>query len=104
MEIVINFGIGLLGIVTYIVFVSKDELIDKRYTLKIHFQENYKRWAWALTMLLLMVLVLYIEPEIGEAINNVFGLNVVDNTGSYFIIGSTLSGYVKGMIKKIPLM
>ena len=100
MEILINFGMGILGIITYIVFVSKEQISDPNYTLKMHFQENYKRWAWALSMLALMVVVLKLEPAIAESINSILGLNVIDKTGSYFLIGTTLSGYVKGIIKK----
>ena len=100
MEILINFGMGILGILTYIVFVSREQLLDKNYTLKMHFEENYKRWAWALSMLALMVLVLKLEPSVGDAINSMFGLDVIHKTGSYFLIGTTLSGYIKGVIKK----
>lgn len=97
----INFAMGILGILTFIVFVSKEQISDPNYTLKMHFQQNYKRWVWALSMLLLMVIVLHIEPTIAESINSVFGLNVIDKSGSYFLIGTTLSGYVKGMVKTI---
>jgi len=99
--LLLNFGMGLLGLLTFVIFTSFDKIKDKNYGLNDHFNENYKRWAWALSMLILIVLTIHIEPAIAETINSVIGLDLITKAGSYWLTGVVLAKFVKNTVDKV---
>ena len=98
--IILNFLMGILGFITYIVFTSFEEIKDKKYGLKQHFLENYVRWIWGVVMLSLIVFTLYLEPGIGELLDKAIGLDLISSTGSFWFAGITLAGFIKGVVKR----
>lgn len=99
-ELAIKFGMGLLGLLTFVVFTSFDKLKDPGYGLNDHFKENHKRWIWAVSMLILIVSTIQLEPKIGGLINSSIGLDLVDATGSYWVTGLALAKFIKTTVKK----
>jgi hypothetical protein len=100
-SLLLNFGMGILGLLTFVVFTSFDKIKDKNYGLTQHFNENYKRWIWALSMLILIIVTVHLEPAIAEFINNLIGLDLITKAGSYWATGVVLAKFVKNTVDKV---
>ncbi len=101
MEILLNIGIGLLGVIIFIVWNSREYIMTGTFSPRIHIRENWKRWAWAITMLVALTLVIKVDISIAEGVKSFTGLDFTNELGSYFTAGSALAAMVKGVVKKI---
>lgn len=100
MELLFNILIGILGIVFYVGWNSREYLKNNSFSIKTHFNENWKRWIWAVSMLVLMTFVLWVEPKLSEALKTFTGLDIANERGAYFTTGLALAGLIKGVVKK----
>ena len=102
LDILINFGTGILGLLIYAVYNTRNYLIDNTFDFKKGLKENWKRMAWVFVMILLLSITYKILPE---AFNNMSGLNGFEipetiEKGTFFGIAILLSKYIKLLVKK----
>lgn len=97
MEILINILIGALGIVFLTVFNAKEYIVkkDKTFSIKLHWAENWKRWIWALAMVIVIAIVTGVEPKTAEGIKTFTGLDITGERASFFTIGLALTAMIK---------
>lgn len=99
-EALLNIGIGILGIVVFIAWNSRTKILSNTFSIKTLVHENWKRWAWSVVMLGLIVLLVTIEPKLSSAIKAFTGLDIAAEKGAFFSTGLALAGLVKGVVKK----
>jgi len=102
LEIIVNFGTGLLGLLIYASYNTRSYLMDGTFNFKKGLTENWKRMTWVSVMILLLSITYKVLPE---AFNNLAGLDgfQVPKTiekGTFFGIAILLSKSVKLLVKK----
>ena len=100
MEMLINIGFGLAGIVVFVVWTSRKLIMTPTFTLKMHFKQNWKRWSWSITMLTILTILVTAEPKLSDAIKAFLGIDMANERGAFFSTGLALAGLVKGVVKK----
>lgn len=98
---IINIAFGLAGIIVFVVWNSRTLIATPSFTLKMHFQQNWKRWAWSITMLVLLTTLVTAEPKLSDAIKAFSGLDMANERGAFFSTGLALAGLIKGVVKKV---
>ena len=100
MELLINIGIGILGILLYVAFASRSKIFKPEYTIAGHFKENYRRWGWATSILVMIAVLLHVEPTLEDAIKTFTGLDLGTTHTAYFSLAIALSALVRGEVDK----
>jgi hypothetical protein len=97
MEVLVNFGIGLLGILFLTLFNAKDYLAkkDKTFSWPVHVKENYNRWIWAGLMIGVISVIVFVEPNTADGIKSFTGLDVAGSRVSFFTLGLALTAMTK---------
>lgn len=100
MDIIINILIGVVGIIFFIAWNSRQHIKSNSFSLKVHFKQNWKRWSWSVVMLSLIAIIVGFEPKIADAIKTFTGLDITNERGAFFSTGLALAGLIKGVVKK----
>jgi len=100
-EILINIAFGLSGIFLFVVWSSRTLLATNTFSLSEHFKQNWRRWAWSITMISLLTVLVTVEPKLGGAIKSFFGLDMANEKGAFFSTGLALARLIKGVVKKV---
>lgn len=102
LEILVNFGTGMLGLLIYAVYNTRNYLIDKTFNLNKALIENYKRMAWVSLMILLLSITYKILPEAFSNMSGLDGFKIPGTVekGTFFGIAILLSKNVKLLVKK----
>ncbi len=97
MEILINIALGLFGILFLTIFNAKDYIMskDSTFSWKTHYQQNKKRWFWALLMVIIVALLIGLEPKTAEGIKTFTGLDISGERASFFTVGLALTAMIK---------
>ena len=103
METVINilsqFGVGLLAIVVYNVFSFRKYLLDKRLRADIRrkvwwnalWLDSQFIWIWSTIVILLLSFIVNLLPSLAEIIKSQFEWNIAGNIESFFLLGLSIS-------------
>lgn len=94
-DILINFGLGLLGMVLYTLFKAKDYVFNNEFVWSTLLYENWKAWVWSALVLLVVVVVLYVEPSLKEPLKAVFSVDLDASPGGFFMFGATINLLLK---------
>lgn len=102
LELLINFGTGILGLLTYSVYNSRSYIMDNTFSFKKGMKENWKRMLWVVTMILLLVIIYKILPEAFSKMTGLDGFEIPGTVekGTFFGIAILLSKNVKLLVKK----
>lgn len=97
-EILIQLGVGLLGILIYNVFKFQKFLRSKEIRNAVFWQSYWQEmkfnWLWCSVMLLLLSITLKILPDSIDAIKTFTGLDIGTSIASFFSLGIGLSSVV----------
>ena len=94
----IKFLLAFLVIVLFAFFKVKDE-IGNQFDLKIFIDDNKQYWAWTLSVVFVILLIVTIEPDGGTAIKSITGLDINETRASFLTLGWGLSLLVNKTIK-----
>jgi len=97
MEIAINCLIGFLGIVFLTIFNAKEYIIqkDKTFSFITHWNDNWRRWAWALSMVIAIAVITGVEPKTADGMKTFTGLDIGGERAAFFTIGLALISMIK---------
>ncbi|UOY07731.1 hypothetical protein L0P88_04070 [Muricauda sp. SCSIO 64092] len=96
--ILIKVVLGLLGIIIYAVWKVKEHL--SQFQWKKFIGDNKAFWLWSISMVLLLLMVVTIEPNIATAIKTLIGLDISNEPASFFSLGWALALAANGAVKK----
>ena len=95
LEILLHFGLGLLGIFLYTLFKAKDYLLAKEFIFGTMFVENWKSWVWSATVMLTLAVSLHLEPDLSDILKTVFSIDLTASPGGFFMLGATINLLIK---------
>lgn len=84
-----QFALGFLGILLYALFKVKDHL--SRFDLSKFVNENKAFWIWSLSMVIVLLIIVNLAPDAGDAIKAMTGLDVANTLTSFLSLGWALS-------------
>lgn len=101
-ELISNIGVGTLALLLYIVYNTRDYIVERTFSFKTGWSENWKRMLWVETMIILLAIVYLVVPEAFQNMTGMDGIKVPEivGKGSFFGISIGLSKYVKVLVKK----
>jgi len=91
MEILLHFGLGLLGIFLYTLFKAKDFVFSNEFVFSTMVYENYKSWIWSAILILTLAVTVHIEPSLSETLRNVFAIDLKASPAGFFLLGATIN-------------
>ncbi len=101
MELAIEIGVKLLlsvlAMVLYGVWKVRDKL--KVFSISIFWHENKAFWIWTFSVIVIILAILTIEPESGEALKTMTGLDVNNTKSAFLTLGWSLSLMVNSLAK-----
>jgi hypothetical protein len=100
LEILLHFGLGILGMFLYTLFKAKDYVFNQEFVLITMIHENWKTWVWSASVLLSLIVTLYLEPSLKDSIRTVFSIDLDASPGGFFMFGATINLLVKPSVKK----
>ena len=62
--------------------------------------DNKAFWIWSISMVLLLLMVVTIEPTIATSIKTLIGLDIANEPASFFSLGWALALAANGAVKK----
>lgn len=95
MEILVNLGLGILGIIAYTLFKSIVYVYEKEFVFSIMLYENIKAWIWSVLVIATIVVAVYLEPEVAVAIKTIFAIDIDGSPAGFFIFGAGINLLVK---------
>lgn len=101
MEILTNIFAGTLAILFFLGWHSREYLFNKTWSAKVHLKENWKRWVWTLSMLILTALIYQIIPEALDQMFGITGFSIKATTSKVLFFGFGLM-YSRIVKTKIP--
>ena len=100
-EILLDAGLKLLlatlAMTLYGVWMVRDKL--KVFNFSIFIKENKAFWVWTLVVIFIVLAILTIEPESGEALKTMTGLDVNNTKSAFLTLGWSLSLMVNSLAK-----
>jgi len=104
LEFFTNFGMGLLGIVSYNVIAFREHIFKKKLVMSKVFWSNYKTeslpiWIWSTSIILLISVILIIAPDVAESLTALTGWDIGTNPASYLSLAFAVSA-IKDAKKK----
>lgn len=97
-EILQNFGLGVLGLAIYVLWSVREYL--REFDLHKLVRENKAFWYWSMAMLLASSTLLVVAPDSASAIKTMTGLDLFSETMSYVSLGIALGGISSSIPKK----
>ena len=96
MEILTNSGLGILGILLFTLFKSKDFILAREFNLVTFLGENFRGWIWSLLTIVTIAIVIYLEPSTKEIIKTVFSIDLTSSpSGGFFLLGTGINVLLK---------
>jgi hypothetical protein len=95
MLILQNIGLGLLGIVFYNLFKSKDYIFAKEFSFSTFLNENFKAWIWSILVIISIVVTITIEPTTKDFLKTFTGLDLTASPAGFFFFGAGLNVLLK---------
>lgn len=95
MEILTNSGLGILGILLFTLFKSKDFILAREFNLVTFLGENFRRWIWSLLTIVTIAIVIYLEPSTKEIIKTVFSIDLTSSPSGFFLLGTGINVLLK---------
>ena len=90
MNILINIGFGLIGILLYILLKARKYIYQT--TFKEYLKDNMKNMIHSFLFICVIAVLIEYIPEINNEINDLLGFSIIENNKKSFIIfGITLS-------------
>ncbi len=94
-QILLHVGLGLLGIVLYTLFKSKDYIFNHEFVWSTMISENLKAWIWSFLVILTLAIAIKVEPNIKDAIKSIFSIDLNASPSGFFIFGATINLMIK---------
>lgn len=98
MELLINLGVGVLGILLYAVLTARDKNDSGVLNVMDYIRNQWSKWVISCIIIAIMAVIIAIVPEGAMAIKAVTGLDV-STTTSFITIGYILSSAGRKFIK-----
>ncbi len=95
MEILTNSGLGILGILLFTLFKSKDFILAREFNLVTFLGENFRGWIWSLLTIVTIAIVIYLEPSTKEIIKTVFSIDLTSSPSGFFLLGTGINVLLK---------
>lgn len=95
MEILTNSGLGILGILLFTLFKSKDFILAREFNLVTFLGENFRGWIWSLLTIVTIAIVIYLEPSTKEIIKTVFSIDLTSSPSGFFLLGAGINVLLK---------
>ena len=90
MNILINIGFGLIGILLYTLLKARKYI--HQTTFKEYLKDNMKNMIHSFLFICMIAVLIEYIPEINNEINDLLGFSIIENNKKSFIIfGITLS-------------
>ena len=90
MNILVNIGFGLIGILLWNLFKSRNYIY--RTKLNVYIYRNYKGIVHSVLFIICISIILCLIPDINNDLNSLFGIDIIaNNKKSFIIFGVTLS-------------
>ena len=91
---------GVLGILFYNLVKARGYIADKTFSIAIFIKENIQQWLWAMAMLLITSVMLFIEPKANELIKTFAGFDLDNTTIGWAVYGIFLVGSIRSVKSK----
>lgn len=91
---------GMLGILLYNLVKARSYIADKTFSVAIFIRENAQQWLWAIAMLLITSIMLFIEPKANELIKTLIGFDLENTTIGWAVYGVFLVGSIRSVKSK----
>lgn len=100
METLLNIGIGILGVIFYVLFTSRTQIAQKDFVLSEHLKTNKNRWLWTISIIVTIAVLLQIEPSLIDSIKSFTGVDFNATRASYFSLAIALAALIRGEVNK----
>lgn len=97
-DIAIKLVLGILGIFIYAGWKVREHL--STFSFIILWNENKVFWAWSISMVCSLLLVVTISPDTATAIKTMLGLDISKEPAAFLSLGWTLALLSNGATKK----
>jgi hypothetical protein len=92
MEFITHFGIALLGVVVYNLWIFRKHLRQPKLLQSKVFWESYFDtskfiWLWSILFILVISTIVSVSPETADSIKNLTGLDIANSLPAYFTFG-----------------
>ena len=93
-----KFFVGLVALFLYALYkyIGKPQ----EFGFGVFIKENRSIWTWASLMLFLVLVLTEISPDLNQAIKAMVGLDIENTTGSFFLLGWTLSSGANEVVQR----
>lgn len=99
MEILINTGLAILGILLFTLVLAQNHIKAGSFDWQRFVSDNAYQWIWSVFTAIVVIVVLAIVPDFKEPIKGIIGLDVDASAGSYFLLGFGLSSIIRPSTK-----
>lgn len=97
-EIGIKSLAGFLGITAFAVWKVRMHL--RTFSIKIFVNDNKAFWAWSIIMVGIVLTIMSVMPDAGDAVKTMVGIDVNGEPTSFLLFGWSLSALAYSMSKK----
>lgn len=89
-EILLNIGVGFLGILLYALLTAKDRNDKDTLSVIDYFKNSWGKWLISFLIISVLAIIIKVVPDGGQAIKTVTGLDVT-SVSSFITLGYVLS-------------
>lgn len=99
MEILLNVGLSILGILLFTLVLSQKHIKDGTFDWSKFVRDNMVQWVWSIVAATLLSIVLHFVPDFRDQLSGIVGIDVDDSKGGFVLLGFVLSSLIRPSTK-----